>query len=306
MAAVQHDRPVAPPQPGAGRRFLRATGKTILMLLLFFITGIVAAFPGVVAQMAGGIGRDPQYLAIHGAIGTLLWLAVLWLLQVVIDKRPWVETGLRFRRRALGDFAFGGGIAVAVWGLITVVLWAAGAIEPVTFLPAQKGWGYTALLLAAGLVMVLGIGVSEEGLFRGYMIPYYSRYFGRTVAVIASSAIFSAVHLADGNYSLASVVIEIFLAGVLLALMWRHHGSLWVPVGFHALWDFMQIFVVGLESMFYLQPEALVMVRSTGASWLNHEAVFGKAGSLLEFVAVAAMVAYYLYRVRQQSGEEQN
>jgi membrane protease YdiL (CAAX protease family) len=66
------------------------------------------------------------------------------------------------------------------------------------------------------------------------------RAFGLTIALIASAALFGALHLANPNatiFAAAAIAVE---AGLMLAAFYVATGRLWMSVGVHAAWNFMQ------------------------------------------------------------------
>ena len=80
------------------------------------------------------------------------------------------------------------------------------------------------------LVLSATAGVTEEILFRGYLI-WYLNYFGSDVfAVIASCVIFALAHAYQGVKAMA----VIFPIGMLLAFLYVYSGSLLAPMILHA------------------------------------------------------------------------
>lgn len=268
------------------------------MLILFMISQIIVAIFAPV-----GPGAAPGLLALRGALAIPLFMGLLWLVQTKLDKRPWGEIGLQVKSRWLKQFEVGAGGGLVLFLFITGVLYAVGALEIADLLHHSKGWGYMPGLLAGGALFTLSIGLTEEALFRGYLIPYYSRYFGNGPALIISSLVFSFVHLMNPEYWITSVVIEVALIGLLLALIWQYHGSLWGAVGFHAAWDMAQFTLIGRQVDGRVPWESMVLMRNTGASWLTDPALFGVEGSAVEVGLVALVTVIYLYLViRRRTG----
>lgn len=73
--------------------------------------------------------------------------------------------------------------------------------------------------------------VAEETLFRGYLYGVMKRYAGRFFATVAISMLFAVVHLK------LPALAPLALLAVILTLAYEQSGSLWVPIGIHALFN---------------------------------------------------------------------
>lgn len=101
----------------------------------------------------------------------------------------------------------------------------------------QPPW-VRAYLVGLGVVLA---PVAEEILFRGIALPLLARRIGAAPAVIAVSAIFSALH-----FHVPSLV-PLFVIGVAFSLAYLHTGDLAVPVIMHAVFN-----AVNIGMLFYL------------------------------------------------------
>ena len=72
---------------------------------------------------------------------------------------------------------------------------------------------------------------AEEVLFRGYIYPSVKRYTGPVFAIVVVSLLFAVVHLN------IPALWPLWFFAVLLTLAYEFSGSLWVPVGIHALFN---------------------------------------------------------------------
>jgi uncharacterized protein len=97
------------------------------------------------------------------------------------------------------------------------------------------------VLLAVILVVV--VAVSEETIFRGYLILRFTRALrSRTWAVILSSVAFAIGHGYEGN----AAVVTVGLTGLALALVYIWRGSLIAPVVMHLVLDVVAIVLAPL------------------------------------------------------------
>jgi len=97
--------------------------------------------------------------------------------------------------------------------------------------------------LARVLLFLLAVGLApvfEEVLFRGILLPLAARRWGTAVGVAAVSALFAAVH-----FHLPSLV-PLFVIAVAFSLGYVYSGSLVVPVVMHALFNGVNLVLLGL------------------------------------------------------------
>ena len=98
-------------------------------------------------------------------------------------------------------------------------------------------------------------------------------------AAILLSAIFGYSHLGhSGEIWLG--VFNASLGGLLFCLLLRRSGNLWMPVGFHASWDWTQTYFYGVPDSGHSLPGHLFNGNFFGPSWLTGGRV-GPEGSVL-------------------------
>lgn len=92
------------------------------------------------------------------------------------------------------------------------------------------GWVFSIAAIA------VAPAICEEILFRGLLTPVFRRAAGATVAIVASSALFGAIHI-DSMRDGAAVYYRVpfaFFLGILLAKLRLDTGSLWPSMIAHA------------------------------------------------------------------------
>ncbi len=122
-------------------------------------------------------------------------------------------------------------LLLALVAVYNAVAYAVGATDIVSDLKIFIELAQSPYWLIALLVIAVGAPVSEEFLFRGYLLPgLAASAIGFRGATLATSALWTLPH---AGYS-ASGLVEVGLVGVYLAwVLWRT-GSLWVPLFCHA------------------------------------------------------------------------
>lgn len=95
---------------------------------------------------------------------------------------------------------------------------------------AAESGDYTAMLSVAATAIIIA-PLCEEFLFRGYFYGVGKRYAGPWISGVATALMFAAYHT-----NLASLP-GLFLLAVVLTLAYERTGSLWVPIGMHAIFN---------------------------------------------------------------------
>ncbi|MFA9397844.1 MAG: lysostaphin resistance A-like protein [Clostridiaceae bacterium] len=108
-------------------------------------------------------------------------------------------------------------------------------------------FGHGVYMLFLSLITFIFVGFGEEIFFRGYIFNRLKESGGYIWSIIMSSLIFMIFHI--GTYSKLLDFIDVFLAGIILVSIYIITDSLWMPIGFHFVWDFTQSFIVRIEDI---------------------------------------------------------
>lgn len=147
--------------------------------------------------------------------------------------------------------------------------------------------GFPTRALLSLLLVFLTVSISEELLSRGYLLPYLEKHYGALAAIILSSLIFTAIHL--GNDHLSTVgLLSIFLAGVMLAQLRMIYGNLWVPIGAHITWNYLQGAVFGFSVSGHV-TESILLPTFDSPSLING-GEFGIEGSIIAVLVLSGAI----------------
>lgn len=217
-----------------------------------------------------------------------------WAFVRVMDRRRLRDLGVGFGRGWIGDFAKGAVLAVLIMGVVFAFSLATGSIRIEGFVrPAPEGTpviGYLIGVIAAFLV----VGFYEELMFRGYVLQRLNDRAGRAAAVVVSSFIFAVFHGANPSADVFGILNTALIGAVLCALYFRT-GSLWMPIGFHAAWNFSLGYLYslpvsgvplyGILNVVEVDPDS----RLTGGS-------YGPEAGLLSTIVIAVLGAWLIWR----------
>ena len=213
----------------------------------------------------------------------------------VFERKPLSVVGLAFHPHWLKELCAGIGIGgimiVSVGGTEALLALARFARNP---LPAR-----TELAYGSGLFLLLFISATNEELvFRGYPFQKLVESLGPPGAVAVSSAWFGLAHLGNSHHTWISTV-NTMLVGVPLSIAYLRTRALWMPVGIHFTWNYVQGFVFGLPVSGFTFPTTLLHARIRGGDWLTGSA-YGPEGGLLctIFVLGAGIFLFFSPRIR--------
>jgi len=138
---------------------------------------------------------------------------------------------------------------------------------------------------AEWLLVALLIGLTEEFLFRGYLLQTLGRGVGFWPAALLTSLLFGALHGSNPGETYVGLVDVVF-AGMLLSVGIHGTKSLWWSIGLHGAWDFSENFLYGT-------PDSGVRCFGTLLKFSPHGNVLfsggltGPEGSLFSLVVIA-------------------
>ncbi|WP_433345355.1 lysostaphin resistance A-like protein [Microtetraspora malaysiensis] len=215
-----------------------------LVQAFVLLIGVLAIFFILQAAVAAAFRIGPDNLT--PANGLLLGLtgAVAALATVALARRwegaSMAGLGLPSRHAVRHLFA---GIAVG------------GAIQAVAFgVMAAEGW-YTVSTATVDLgsltlmaLTALCVGFWEEWAFRGVALRLPEQAVGTWWALVISSLLFGLLHAPNGNASPMTLVGIAVAGGLVLGGGFLLTRSLWLPIGLHIGWNFVQNSVFGTSS----------------------------------------------------------
>lgn len=228
-----------------------------------------------------------------------LFMLVGYLSAAVLILRwrnlPLSLLGLSLKGRGK-DLLAGVGIAVLLYAVGFGLSLLTGMVEV-----ADVQWMPHDLLGA--LMFFLLVAVTEEVMLRGFVLGrMLSEGMNRFVALLLSSALFSAMHLFNPNFAFLPFV-NILLAGCLLGASFLYTRNLCFPIVLHWFWNWLQGPVLGYEVSGTDCGQTLLTLRLKGSDLLTGGS-FGFEGSLLctvlLVVGTLAIVGYYERRGRKE------
>ena len=247
-------KPVFPPEPvfdysseGVSKNKLTSWAVIVSFLVSYLLIMILGILAFTVPLLLVGISEGPAFSISLIMIEALLIPMIL--LFIYLDgslERTKVLLHIGSLKRGL--FL---GLGIPVFAMIVdniaVLIYAIAFIfffgEPTTIteLPGGTSWDSSPVALILTFISICILTpISEELLFRGYILDAVNRLHGKWPAIIISSIIFGMVHFDPFTMGMATI------GGVIYGWIRMRTGSLVPGIVAHAMWNTMALMVTYL------------------------------------------------------------
>ena len=192
---------------------------------------VFAILAGAVwSLLPAGAGAGMAGQSFSTAIGAIAAGAVL---IRAVDGRSPAALGIGVSRDTPREV--GVGLLIGAAGLVAavIVLLATGSLRYGSQAGTAATWMSTVAVQAGGFTVA---AFAEEALFRGYPFQVLVRVGGPVLGIVVSSVLFALAHGANPSIGIFAL-INIFLAGILLAVAYLRTLSLWFATALHMGWN---------------------------------------------------------------------
>lgn len=173
---------------------------------------------------------------IMDVVDAVVSVAGYWLLVHFVGGRPVIELG--GRGAALREFSVGLAIGALLMSAVIAILALIGFYHVV-----DVGWSMGVVTdLGAGI----SVGVAEEIFFRGILLRLIEGRLGTWWALAITSTLFGAAHLGNSHATVFGAVAIALEAGILLGACYLLTRRLWMAIGVHIAWNFVQGGIFGI------------------------------------------------------------
>lgn len=266
--------------------------RIVLILFAFFIVGGLFQLIGFI--LADVSVTDMQELKDINTNQKLILqlftfspvLLIVYYFRKFVDNESIMSIGFSFKGRSR-DIIAGLAAAFTILGGGSLLLNLLGYIN---FLNIQ----IDGKSLALYFVIFIMVAISEEVLFRGYILNNLLSVMNKYLALLISAAIFALLHIL--NFDLTFIAfINLILAGLLLGATYIYTKNLWFPISLHLFWNFFQGPVLGY-SVSGNTTSSVFTLESFGNINMNG-GEFGFEGSMicsiLNIVAILLIIGYF-------------
>lgn len=266
-----------------------------LRAIIFCATIILASYLaghlfGRILVVSGNtqLAQDLEKLSL---IGILISVVISVILSIVfrlfIDRKPVISLGFdRLEEHRFEPLA-GLLMAIVLMGVGALILYFTGALSWVDI-------RFDGPEFFIQLILMLLVSVSEEMVFRGYLLNNLMESLNKQTALAASAGLFTLAHIFNPEITPIGIV-NIFLGGALLGINFMYTRSLWFSIGLHFGWNFIQGHVLGFAVSGYSAP-TLLQQELKGHPVLTGGA-FGVEGSIVTtgLLIAGVLLLYFAY-----------
>ncbi|SDR04626.1 hypothetical protein SAMN04489718_3249 [Actinopolyspora saharensis] len=294
------------------RGILRASAPTgpitgtAVLLLCFLIGQLGSAFALLAVLLGSGEGFRggfvrldlPAQLALTG--GLLVGVLALGAWLILKERRPFSTVGFPPVRGVLRSLLLGVVVALAAVTLLVLL----GVVTGRLVLERDSSHALTAVLVLPALLGFVVQASSEEILVRGYLLQVTWRKWGLGAAVCAQAVVFALLHGLNTGFGLLPLV-NLLLISLVLVFWALIEGGLWGVCAFHAVWNWCQGNLYGVEVSGMTLTTTLFRTESApNGSTLLTGGDFGLEGGLLTSLVLACclVVVVRLFLRRRQAG----
>lgn len=160
-----------------------------------------------------------------GLLATAIYVGYAWF----IERRSVSELSLPGSSR---EWAIGALLGAGLYTACVLVLMFLGVYR----IEGLNPWAF--MLPAAA--MALKAGIFEELVFRGVLFRSVEDMFGSWISIVVSSFVFGFLHLLNPEGTVTGAVYISIEAGLLLAAAYLVTRRLWLCLGFHVAWNYVQ------------------------------------------------------------------
>src|SRR5690606_21357159 len=208
------------------RRRWRAGWRILLWVALLAVLSVASRYLLTRLPVSYPGWMDPVILS---AVGLLAG----WVVLMAIDGRSPGALGFAVSRAAVAETVSGFAVGSGLIGAAVLLLLVTGTAA---FVPDDGTFGGYLSSLGAAFLFFWMAAAYEEIWFRGYGFQALVEGVGVWPAIVVSSALFSLLHGANPGIDFAAF-LNIFLAGVMLAIAYLRTRSLWFATALHAGWN---------------------------------------------------------------------
>ena len=155
------------------------------------------------------------------------------------------------------------------------------------------------LLLIKVFIIFIFQALLEEILFRGYLMPFFSKVIGIKFTIILLSFLFTCIHLFNPNLNIVGLV-NVFLAGVTFSLIYYYTGNLWLVGAMHTFWNFILGFIVGSQVSGIATYNSIFFSIPVENKDLISGGIFGFEASIIVTILELAISLFVIYLIKKE------
>lgn len=257
----------------------------------YLVLGVWAflIIPGVVGYVL--LLNIPAYAAVP--LSTIAAVATLYAFKKYLSWYAEDSESLSFRGK-MRMMGIGWAVSGVNFLAIIVCLFLCGyyCIVTVEFdVASQLSW----------LSLFLLVGVVEEVIFRGILFRLITDKWNIAVGLTTSSLLFGLAHLGNPGATLWAALAIALASGWLFGMAYAYHQTIWVPVGMHWAWNYLEGGVFGCSvSGTPLDYRPLITPKISGTDLLSGGAFGPEASIICVAIGIGISIVYTVLYIKKK------
>jgi membrane protease YdiL (CAAX protease family) len=262
----------------------------VYLIAVYVFTIALRAAVGLVVARPDGMSMHSWYYTFYMAMANVSIVVPALLVLRYFDRRPMALLGIGFERGWWLELVVGVAAGVVSTGALTLLLVLTGQVE----LSVSPQAAEATALLPKYLALFTVAAAAEEFIFRGYLLQAFSEGSRRWLASVLLSLSFAVVHLSNPDLSFIGVA-NIFLIGIVIAILYFQTLRLWLPIGYHLAWNWAHGCLWGFD-VSGIEIEHQVLKATPIGPDVVTGGGFGLEGSILTTLAILAVGVWLLMK----------
>ena len=151
------------------------------------------------------------------------------------------------------------------------------------------------------LSLFLLVGVVEEVIFRGILFRLIADKWNIAVGLTTSSLLFGLAHLGNPGATLWAALAIALASGWLFGMAYAYHQTIWVPIGMHWAWNYLEGGVFGCAvSGTPLDYLPLITPKISGADILSGGAFGPEASIICVALGIGISIVYTVLYIKKR------
>lgn len=257
----------------------------------YLILGVLAftIIPGVTGYVL--LLNIPAYAAVP--LSTIAAVATLYAFKKYLSWYAEDSESLSFRGK-MRMMGIGWAVSVVNFLAIIVCLFLCGCYRIVNVefdVASQLSW----------LSLFLLVGVVEEVIFRGILFRLITDKWNIAVGLTTSSLLFGLAHLGNPGATLWAALAIALASGWLFGMAYAYHQTIWVPIGMHWAWNYLEGGVFGCAvSGTPLDYRPLITPKISGTDLLSGGAFGPEASIICVAIGIGISIVYTMLYIKKR------
>jgi len=206
----------------------------------------------------------------------------------IVEGRPALELS---PKHAITEIILGLLLGVLIFSTVVLTMYLVGILKFEGINTASNLTNFLPELLIAGFI--------EEYIFRGIIFKLSEELLGTWVAIVIQAALFGLIHGSNPNATLFSTFAISIEAGILLVAIYMLTRRLWMAIGLHFAWNWIQgpffgIPVSGLDINGFFETSVSGPEILTGGA-------FGAEASIIAVIICTLIGCFVLYKAAKMN-----